>query len=67
MPENKHVYESSGPDDFTVRDVVASYELAAKRLVPRYEKLTFENVFEGLIIQQSVLKRDQQLAEWSPC
>ena len=30
------------------------------------DKLTPESLFEGIMIQQIVLKRDQQLAEWVP-
>ncbi|WP_428097711.1 methyltransferase domain-containing protein [Candidatus Rariloculus sp.] len=30
------------------------------------DKVTPESVFEGMMVQQMVLKRDQQLAEWSP-
>ncbi len=30
------------------------------------DAITPDSLFEGLMIQQSVLKQDQQLAEWTP-
>ena len=29
------------------------------------ETVSLENIFDGLVLQRSVLKRDQQLADWA--
>ena len=44
MPISNRRDETPVRAEFTVRDVVAAYELAAPRLVPEYENLTFEQV-----------------------
>ena len=44
MPDNKWREDPDNRAEFTVRDVVAAYDLAAQRLVPEYEGLTFEQV-----------------------
>lgn len=44
MPNKKWREEPDNRAEFTVRDVIAAYDLAAQRLVPEYESLTFEQV-----------------------
>ena len=44
MPGKKWRDKPGNRADFTVRDVIAAYELAAPRLVLEYESLTFEQV-----------------------
>ena len=44
MPENKPRNQSENRPDFTVRDVVASYDLAGTGLATEYERLSFEAV-----------------------
>lgn len=44
MPENYWRDKLGERANFTVRDVIESYDLAANRLVPQYERLTFEKV-----------------------
>ena len=49
MPGNKWRDKPGNRADFTVRDVVAAYELAAPRLVPKYESLTFEQIHHPVV------------------
>ena len=44
MPGKKWREEPDNRAEFTVRDVIAAYDLAAHRLAPEYERLTFEQV-----------------------
>ena len=49
MPGKKWREEPDNRAEFTVRDVVAAYDLAAHRLVPEYERLTFEQVHNPVL------------------
>ena len=72
MPGSKRKDESGNRSEFTVRDVIACYDVercsnescgALLRAVSTDGTIATDSLFEGLVPQQSVLKRDQQLSE----